>query len=632
MPFVIYRVAKLKTPSAIRGSIAHNARTRITPNADSSRTPCNRQLFGFEGLIPTSDAFLAKWELVTRDAKRKREAVLVQELFLGASPEFFDESQPGLHRDNLIAEWTRISLEWLREEFGENLLSATLHLDEKTPHVAAYVVPLAPARDGTVWLSGKKLFNPVSLVRQQDAYAKKLSSLGLERGVRGSQAEHRTLKSYYGQVTESVTKESEVNPPKFSAPEKALLESTSDYSKRVSAAANEQLALLSQKATSARLAASAARELQRTVRSQQRTNQKLATDLATTRTSLRELSDLVRDIPLSDVLARLGWGDGEREGSTLIWRTGEHAISVTGAKWYDHKSGKGGGKAIDLAMHVMSCGFADAVGWLAGQWSQVQVAAAVRVAADHYAALAPRKSFTELWTYFAKPDSRATELAREYLVTTRGLSAALIDEQIRAGLLHGSFQRQRDQGPRTWCVFRHLDIQGQTKGATLRALDDLDGPKRALGEKLTAFFAVGPTIVDAEELVFVESPVDALSYYQRSQRARVVSVAGSVVPDCALELARDNQIPVTVALDRDSAGDRGWHHVLERVRGWGAQFAARLRRVVPLLSGWAIKDWNDLLRAETVELSRNRMKPSVVADNDAPLPSVTATRRVIKRG
>jgi hypothetical protein len=345
-------------------------------------------------------------------------------------------------------------------------------------------------------------------------------------------------------------------------------------------------------------------------------------ELSESRAKLKELTDLVRDVPLPDVLSRLGWGEGVREGASWVWRTGDHVIVVTGSKWFDHKAGKGGGKSIDLVMHLMSCSFVDAVGWLAGQWTMQQASAAIRVAAPQLASAAPKKSFADLWDYFAKPDPRATDLVRDYLVAVRGLNPDLVEDQIRAELLHGSFQRQRYGGPRPWCVFRHLDERGETRGATLRALDEEGQPKRSIGDKTTAFFAVGPAVLDAEELVFVESPVDALSYLQRSQRARVVSVAGSVVPDAALTSARAHCLPITVALDNDTAGERGWQGVIVRVMEWGADFVARLRRVVPRLAGWETKDWNDVLRAETVERDAAPSSSQRVLGNDAPLPAV----------
>jgi hypothetical protein len=630
MSFAIYRTEKLKSAGAISASAAHNARTRITPNADTSRTSANRQLFGFGGAIPKPEILLAEWERRTASARRKPDAVLLQELFLGCSPEFFAELTDNREFDTHLDAWVRLSVDWLQREFGENLLSATLHLDETTPHIAAYVVPLMPAKDGSVWLSGKKLFNPVTLTQQQDRYAAAVAELGLQRGVRGSIAKHRTIRSYYGQIEQAENAVRAVghqgDRAPFNPPPKALLESSAAYAARIADEANKRMQVLAHEADQVKALALQADAAKQAEQRQRRTSPKLSAELDAARKAQRELTDLVRDIPLPDVLRRLGWGDGQSEGRSMIWRTGEHAIAVTGAKWFDHKAGKGDGKSIDLVMHLMSCNFNEAVGWLAGQWTANQASAAVRVAAAQLATSTPKKTFADLWTYFAKPDAQATQLAREYLITSRGLSPVVVDAQIHAGMLHGSFQPQRAAAPRPWCVFRHLNSDGTTTGATLRALGDEDQPKRAIGDKTTAFFAIGPAILDADELVFVESPIDALSYLQRSERARVVSVGGSVVPDAALQIARTHQLPITVALDNDQAGEHGWQGVLGRARAWGESFVARLRRVVPRLMGWEVKDWNELLRAEGIEATRG-----LSTSQPAPLSLVAAQERTINQ-
>jgi hypothetical protein len=46
---------------------------------------------------------------------------------------------------------------------------------------------------------------------------------------------------------------------------------------------------------------------------------------------------------------------------------GEFEILTTGPKWYDTRSKKGGGGAIDLAMHVLGLSFVDAVKLLTGK-------------------------------------------------------------------------------------------------------------------------------------------------------------------------------------------------------------------------------------------------------------------------
>lgn len=46
---------------------------------------------------------------------------------------------------------------------------------------------------------------------------------------------------------------------------------------------------------------------------------------------------------------------------------GEFEILTTGLKWYDTRAKKGGGGAIDLAMHVRQLSFVDAVKLLAAR-------------------------------------------------------------------------------------------------------------------------------------------------------------------------------------------------------------------------------------------------------------------------
>ena len=49
---------------------------------------------------------------------------------------------------------------------------------------------------------------------------------------------------------------------------------------------------------------------------------------------------------------------------------GEFELLTTGAKWYDTRGQRGGGGAIDLAMHVLGLSFVDAVRYLMGEGGQ----------------------------------------------------------------------------------------------------------------------------------------------------------------------------------------------------------------------------------------------------------------------
>ena len=48
-----------------------------------------------------------------------------------------------METDGRLDGWCSDNLKWLRETYGErNLVSAVLHMDEKTPHIHATIVPI----------------------------------------------------------------------------------------------------------------------------------------------------------------------------------------------------------------------------------------------------------------------------------------------------------------------------------------------------------------------------------------------------------------------------------------------------------------------------------------------------------
>ena len=80
----------------------------------------------------------------------------------------------------------------------------------------------------------------------------------------------------------------------------------------------------------------------------------------------------LREMPASDVLGRLATyvkidptyvpvkADHSRRWHVCTVR-GEFELLTTGPKWYDTRARRGGGGAIDLAMHVLGLSFVDAV-------------------------------------------------------------------------------------------------------------------------------------------------------------------------------------------------------------------------------------------------------------------------------
>jgi hypothetical protein len=91
-------------------------------------------------------------------------------------------------------------LHFLQNKYGkENVISFTLHQDEKTPHIHAVVVPItAQGR-----LSAKDLFTPQTLRELQTEYAQAMQPYKMGRGVEHSQTKHQAQRRVYGQADQA---------------------------------------------------------------------------------------------------------------------------------------------------------------------------------------------------------------------------------------------------------------------------------------------------------------------------------------------------------------------------------------------------------------------------------------------
>jgi len=119
-----------------------------------------------------------------------------------------------------LGKWCKDNINWLQDTFGkENVVSAILHMDEKTPHIHATVVPIVQgerrkakseendskkkyrkkAKD-TVRLCADDVMTRDNLKLFQDTYAEKMQKYGLERGVKGSDARHISTPQYYREL------------------------------------------------------------------------------------------------------------------------------------------------------------------------------------------------------------------------------------------------------------------------------------------------------------------------------------------------------------------------------------------------------------------------------------------------
>ena len=223
---------------------------------------------------------------------------------------------------------------------------------------------------------------------------------------------------------------------------------------------------------------------------------------------ISELADQVRDIPLRDVLERYGL-ETKPEGTTLRAKTERHNIVVTGSRWFDNKANVGGGGAIDMVMHIAGVEFSAACRSLADEFRPL-AAAQSDLSFPSSLRSQPatgKKSFQELAAIYAVRDDSNWPVARAYLTETRKIDPDIVDELHAVGSIYAN-----DHRPNPSLVFLHRDPHGKVRGATLRDTRQESAFRPCLGNKLTAWFAVGD-ITTVPSIAVVESPIDALSYY-----------------------------------------------------------------------------------------------------------------------
>lgn len=192
------RWAKITSQAQAQKATGHNYRTDRVANADQSPPHPNVEFINTaqRGYWELAEERIA--EVVTR--KVRDDQVRCMEVILTASPEHFERDEHGRAVNMAGSQWAKDQVDFLKKTFGEkNVLSCTLHQDEKSPHFHAVIVPITA--DGR--LSAKELFNPRTLTSYQSEYAEVMTVHGLSRGVKHSQAKHQDMKHLYAQQAES---------------------------------------------------------------------------------------------------------------------------------------------------------------------------------------------------------------------------------------------------------------------------------------------------------------------------------------------------------------------------------------------------------------------------------------------
>ena len=174
--YAIMRFAKYKGPE-ITNIEAHNERRKenyaSNPDIDLSRSKYNFHLIEPSGRYRAE----AERQISAAGCRTRKDSIRVVEVLFTATPDFFKEK----NRAEVKAFFTEALYFFEKQQAKETILSAVVHMDEKTPHMHLCFVPLT--EDGR--LSAKDILgNKKKLTWWQDGFWKHMVKKfpDLERG------------------------------------------------------------------------------------------------------------------------------------------------------------------------------------------------------------------------------------------------------------------------------------------------------------------------------------------------------------------------------------------------------------------------------------------------------------------
>lgn len=197
MGFAVFHASKGKgSGSSLGGHIDRKPEQAHTfKNADPAKLSENKVWQGNEHTkMPLHEAVKARIKTGYTGTKAiRKDAVRYVPMVLTGS----HEDMKRIASDSTTMDsWIAKNFDFVKTEFGrENILRFAVHMDEKTPHIHAVIVPL---KDGK--LTAKTVLGDRdAMSARQTRYADQMKEFGLNRGIVGSKKIHNSEGWYLGQ-------------------------------------------------------------------------------------------------------------------------------------------------------------------------------------------------------------------------------------------------------------------------------------------------------------------------------------------------------------------------------------------------------------------------------------------------
>lgn len=181
MGYEILRTKKIKSVGGLAGALKHAFREIETPNSNGKKNLClvsggsGEALERFNALLPK---------------KHRKDAVRAIEYMISYSPGALNERKG--------AECLRDAQKWIEARHGKGcVIASAIHLDETTPHLSCFVIPLVDGKLNAKHFCGGR----ATLSKMQTDFHKIGEKYGLERGVKRSRAHHEPVRRWYGVIS-----------------------------------------------------------------------------------------------------------------------------------------------------------------------------------------------------------------------------------------------------------------------------------------------------------------------------------------------------------------------------------------------------------------------------------------------
>ncbi|MEB3215835.1 MAG: MobV family relaxase [Nostocales cyanobacterium 94392] len=458
MAFTICRIQKIKSWGALSRSFSHTDRKVNTANA-------NPQIKNLE-VIGNCDNLDLEMKVRNKigSQKYRSDAVLTVEMLLSASAEYFRPyaaHEGGSYDKQRLDDFVKAVVEWLDNSWGDRIVKASLHLDEMTPHIHAYLVPL----DERGKLNCKALFGTrVKMYQLQDSFANALGHLGIVRGVKGSVATHTKVKKYYA----AVNQDSQLIDLDRCIPQPQAQEGSVAYRQRVIELLNPQLEVINQQLRERDRTLHQLASLKQTASRSEQLRYSLEKELYSLKANYER-----QNLSLSEVAYELGLNQFKHEDNPL-----------------------------SLVMSVNKCNFDDAVVWLRDRFGEKTMLNAVSNSALSLVRQTPSSIFVP-----PKPQAQRFGEVEHYLNQKHSIPQKLLKTLQERGLLYASTDGN--------AVFIARNLDGRTTGAYLYSLNNSEnnftiysGSRRSSGWFHLSVGGSNPGLI--ETAVLNSSPIDAL--------------------------------------------------------------------------------------------------------------------------